>query len=235
MLIRLDTRSGNILGHKIYKNKFFHSTFLNPFLHTHLGGYMKNKKTLGIAMLLTGIAFSGASIASGASGQALSYTCAGCHGTNGASTGPATPSLAGMSSTYIEDSMKDFKEGERESTIMTRIAKGYSDDDFVKMGKFFADQKAHVAKQSASGMSKKGAKIHKKYCEKCHSENGSLADDDSGFLTGQWTPYIKYSLEDVMDGTRDTGKKMKKKLGKAHEKYGDDLLPALLDFYASQN
>ncbi|MCK4708849.1 MAG: cytochrome c [Gammaproteobacteria bacterium] len=196
---------------------------------------MKNKKTLGAALLVSGILFSGASIAGGASAEALSVTCAGCHGYNGASTGPATPSLAGMSAVYLEDSMKAYKAGEREATIMTRIAKGYDDDDFAKMGQFFASKKMHTAEQSSGNSAKKGKKIHKKYCSKCHEDAGTSADDDSGQLAGQWSTYLKYSLEDVMEGTRDTGKKMKKKVKKAHKKYGDEMVPALLDYYASQD
>lgn len=195
---------------------------------------MKNKTSIGAAILLGSLAFTGTSIAGGASGEALSYTCAGCHGTNGASTGPATPSLAGMSEIYISDTMAVYKAGERNSTIMTRIAKGYSEEDFAKMGKFFAAQKRVPAKQSGGSMAKKGAKIHDKYCEKCHSEIGTVADDDSGFLAGQWKPYLNYSFADIMDGSHDTGKKMIKKVKQAHKKYGDDMIPALLDYYASQ-
>ncbi|OOY43476.1 hypothetical protein BOV91_03960 [Solemya velum gill symbiont] len=39
----------------------------------------------------------------------LADTCAGCHGTDGVSTGPAAPHLAGMSSVYLVDSMNQFK------------------------------------------------------------------------------------------------------------------------------
>ena len=110
---------------------------------------MKNIKTISAALLIGSIAFSGSSMAGDASAEALAYTCAGCHGVNGASMGPAIPSIAGMSSAYIVESMKAYKEGEREASIMTRIAKGYDEDDFGKMGKFFAAQPRHVAKQSA--------------------------------------------------------------------------------------
>ncbi len=195
---------------------------------------MKNKKTLGAALLLSSVVFSGASMAGGASAEALSVTCAGCHGYNGASTGPATPSLAGMSETYISDSMKAYKSEERPSTIMSRIAKGYDDDDFAKMGTFFAAQKMHMADQSAGNKSKDGKKLHKKNCEKCHSEIGTEASDDSGQLAGQWVPYLKYSLEDALDGSRDMGKKMMKKLKKVHKKGGEESIQALLDYYASQ-
>lgn len=195
---------------------------------------MKKSKTLGAALLVSGLVFSSAGLAGGASGQALSYTCAGCHGTNGASIGPATPSLAGMSEVYIVDTMLSYKEGSRASTIMQRIAKGYDEEDFKKMGQFFAAQNRHVAAQSGGKMADEGAKIHDKYCEKCHSEGGTLADDDSGFLSGQWTPYLDHAMEDVMDGSRDVGKKMMKKVKEAHKKHGDKMVPALLDYYASQ-
>jgi sulfide dehydrogenase cytochrome subunit len=195
---------------------------------------MKNTQTLGVALLIGSIAFSGASIAGDASAEALAYTCAGCHGTNGASGGPATPSIAGMSSAYIVESMKDFKSGERIATIMTRIAKGYDDDDFEKMGKYFSAQKRHTADQPYGKMAKKGAKMADKYCEKCHTENGTVAEDDSGFLSGQWTPYLRYTLVDALDGSHDMGKKMMKKLNQAHKKEGDEGIEALLDFYASQ-
>lgn len=194
---------------------------------------MKHTKTLGTALLIGGLAFSGATLAGGASGQALAYTCAGCHGTNGASTGPATPSLAGMSETYITDSMIAYKAGEREATIMTRIAKGYDEDDFAKMGKFFAAQKMHMADQSAGSMASAGAKLTKQ-CDKCHADNGTDPSDDAGQLAGQWTPYLKYSLEDALDGTRDVGKKMLKALKGVHKKGGDESIQALLDHYASQ-
>jgi sulfide dehydrogenase cytochrome subunit len=193
---------------------------------------MKHTKTIGAAILVSGIAFSGASFAGGASAEALSYTCAGCHGVNGASNGPAIPSLAGMSQVYIADSMRAYKEGTREASIMTRIAKGYDDDDFEKMGKFFAAQKRHVANQKVGSKAAAGEKLASKSCEKCHSESGSVADDDAGFLAGQWSPYLKYSLEDAMDGTRDYGKKMAKAVKKVHKK--DPNFEAILDYYASQ-
>jgi sulfide dehydrogenase cytochrome subunit len=195
---------------------------------------MKHTKTLSAALLISGMAFAGSSMAGDASSEALSYTCAGCHGTNGASVGPASPSLAGMSKVYIEDSMKAFKSGDRESTIMGRIAKGYDDDDFAKMGDFFAAQKMHMAAQQAGGMAGKGKDIHDKYCDKCHEDYGTSPDDDSGQLSGQWATYLKYSLEDAMDGSRDVGKKMMKQLKKMHKKEGDAGVQALVDFYASQ-
>ncbi len=67
-----------------------------------------------------------AELMSGASARMLSDTCAGCHGTDGASVGPASPTIAGMNGEYFVELMQGFKNDEVYGTIMGRIAKGYT-------------------------------------------------------------------------------------------------------------
>ena len=161
----------------------------------------------------------------------LADTCAGCHGTDGVSTGPATPSLAGMSEIYMVDSMNAFKSGERSSTVMGRIAKGYTEEEFKSMATVFAKQPVAVTSQKTDPAKvAAGEKLYGKNCEKCHDEKGVLADDDAGILYSQWLPYLLYSMEDYKAGTREMPKKMKKKV----EKLSDAELDALLNFFASQ-
>jgi sulfide dehydrogenase cytochrome subunit len=71
----------------------------------------------------------------------LSITCAGCHGTDGRSTG-AIPGIADKSADYIEKAMLDFKAGKRPSTIMGRHAKGYSDAEIKLIAEYFASRKS---------------------------------------------------------------------------------------------
>ena len=190
-------------------------------------------KMMSAAVLTSGMLLSGAATASGASADALGYTCAGCHGFNGSSTGPATPNLAGASQEYVTEVMKGYKDGSITSTIMGRIAKGYSDEQFALMGEFFAKQKLTKPKQKFDAkLAKKGAKLHDKYCEKCHEDGGSSAEDDSGILAGQWVPYLKYTFVDYHGDGREMGKKMKKKMKKLNKKEGDAGIEALLNFYA---
>jgi sulfide dehydrogenase cytochrome subunit len=190
-------------------------------------------KMMSAAVLTSGMLLSGAATASGASADALGYTCAGCHGFNGSSTGPATPNLAGASQEYVTEMMKGYKDGSITSTIMGRIAKGYSDEQFALMGEFFAKQKLTKPKQEFDAkLAKKGAKLHDKYCEKCHAEGGTSAEDDSGILAGQWVPYLKYSFVDFNGDGRQMPKKMKKKMKKLNTKEGDAGIEALLNFYA---
>lgn len=164
----------------------------------------------------------------------LSYTCAGCHGTDGVSVGPASPSIAGMAEDTFTEAMLGFKAGERPSTIMQRIAEGYSEEDIKAMATFFAKQEFKPAKQEFDeAKAKEGAKIHKKNCEKCHEEGGALDVDGSGRLAGQWAPYLEYSLADYLDGSREAPKKMMKKLEKV-KKDGEEGFAALVHYYASQ-
>jgi sulfide dehydrogenase cytochrome subunit len=169
----------------------------------------------------------------GASAGMLANTCAGCHGTKGASAGPATPSIGGISEVYFEEIMQGFKSGDVPSTIMGRIAKGYTDDEIKAMGGYFSKQPFVKATQSSDDkLADKGAKLHDKYCEKCHADGGSSAEDDSGILLGQLTPYIHYSFVDFKSGDREMTKKMKKQVNKLLSKEGDAGMEALMNFYA---
>ena len=101
---------------------------------------MKQSRALQTALFACGLVFTAAASAGGgASGSMLGNTCAGCHGTDGASVGPA-PTIGGMSAEYLAETMKGFRSGDIRSTIMTRIAKGYSDDDIDAMAKYFASE-----------------------------------------------------------------------------------------------
>ncbi|MES9851454.1 MAG: cytochrome c4 [Candidatus Thiodiazotropha sp. L084R] len=199
--------------------------------------YNNLKRALIGALVLsaTSVAFAADKkpLMSGASATMLANTCAGCHGTYGASAGPATPSIGGMSAVYFEEVMQGFKDAEIKSTIMTRIAKGYSEDEIKAMGEYFSKQPFVVAKQSFDAdKAKKGAKLHDKYCEKCHADNGTSAEDDSGILMGQLTPYLHYTMTDYKSGDREMTKKMKKKVNQLLKKEGNDGIDALLNFYA---
>ena len=171
----------------------------------------------------------------GASAEMLAHTCAGCHGTNGASQGPAAPTISGLSTDYFVELMQGFANDEIPNTIMGRIAKGYTEEEIVAMADYYGKHPFVKAEQKYDKkLVKKGGKLHDKYCEKCHSDGGQSAEDDSGVLAGQWTPYVKWSLADYRSGDREMTKKMAKKLNKLVEKEGDKGIDALLAYYASQ-
>lgn len=199
---------------------------------------MKKVKALQAALVAGGLALTGVVSAAGPSAEALSYTCAGCHGTNGQSMGPASPTIAGMSEYVMVETMKGFKSGDVPSTIMGRIAKGYTDEQIELMAGFFAKQKFTPADQpSDAKLAAQGADLHEKYCEKCHSEGGSIelaVEDEVGVLKGQWKPYLHYSMQDFIAGDRPMPKKMAKKVEDLNANEGEAGLKALLEFYAGK-
>ena len=207
------------------------------------------KKMLPKALLLTSLVLSMSTSAfaadekkkapevmSGASATMLANTCTGCHGFDGVSKGPATPSIAGFSAEYMTELMKAYKSGDAASTIMGRIVKGYSDEELAQIAEVYSKKKAGLAKGQKfdETLVEKGKKLHDKYCEKCHADGGTAADDDSGLLAGQWTPYLIGTMADFHAGTREMPKKMKKKVKKLTQKEGEDGMKALFSYYASQ-
>lgn len=187
----------------------------------------------------------------------LSDTCLGCHGPSGISEGPATPTISGMSEIYIigamlaykyendEDKVEaiiesdpDFEDVEyfaRTSTVMNRIAKGYTEAEIKAIAEYFAALPFEARKQDVdSELAKAGADIHEHHCEKCHEDGGRSADDDAGVLAGQWIPYLEYTMADFISGDREMPKKMKKQMKEAHEVHGEKSIAKLIQFYASQ-
>ncbi len=197
---------------------------------------MKYKTIMQGAIVLGGLALGGAALAAGPSASMLANTCAGCHGTDGSSNGPATPSIAGIKGEYFIETMQEYKSGKRPSTIMDRIAKGYSDDEIKLMAGFFAEQKFVRIEQNADKkLASAGKRLHDRYCEKCHEEGGRMADD-GGILAGQMMPYLRYSFDDFTNGSRSMPKKMKSKVDEMlkKEKKGSDSIEQLVHYYGSQ-
>jgi len=168
-------------------------------------------------------------------GVMLANTCVGCHGQGGSSMGPATPTIAGMAVDTFTDSMKAYREDKRPSTVMGRLAKGYTDEDIAEMANVFVAQKFVRQTQTVDAAKvKAGKKLHKDNCEKCHEENGFKDEDGSSILAGQWLPYLQFQLADFQAKKREMPKKMAKKLESMVKDNGDKSLDEIAHFYASQ-
>lgn len=184
-------------------------------------------------LLLAALAALPAAVPAGPSGQALAFTCAGCHGTDGSSVGPSMPAIAGMDPEVFVDAMKAYRRDERNPTIMNRLAKAYTDEELEAMGWFFASQRLQVFPQPYdAALAARGAELHDAHCEKCH-ENGGRPGD-AGTLAGQWMPYLEYTMADFLNGERAWPRKMQRKVDAAIDEAGDEAIPALINYYGSQ-
>jgi len=184
--------------------------------------------------------------ASEADASMLANTCNGCHGPDGVSQGPASPSIAGMNKTYLVESMKAYRDGtNRPSTVMSRIAKGYTDTEIEKIaGHFAAVPFGRVVMQEADEATvAKGKALIKDLCESCHEKDGYSAEDYP-VLAGQMLPYLRNNLMDFESGLRsidanpnmsDKEKRKKQRtLAELKEKHGVAGVEAVLQFYASR-
>ena len=192
------------------------------------------KTTLSALALAVSLASFGPVSAGELSPDMLANTCAGCHGTEGASMGEA-PSIDGFSHGYLVQTMKNYKNGTRAATIMDRIAKGYSDAQFEAMATYFssrpwADDQADID----PAMAKQGQKLHmSKGCVGCHGANGISQIPNTPRLAGQYPMYLAYTMHDYADPNKPippTAMAMRSMLkGMSAEE-----IRALAEFYASQ-
>ncbi len=182
-----------------------------------------------------------AATAVAASPEEIARQCNECHGEQGNSSDEKVPSIAGFSAIVLEDALTAFKEQERpadsyktrsgEKKNMQQIAGKLDETTIQAIAAYYAKQsfKPHTQPADAA-LARKGARIHRKNCEKCHSEGGANADDDAAILAGQWRGYLERQIELIRSGERSAPRKMRKRF----EKLGDSDFKALIEYYASQ-
>ena len=205
-----------------------------------------NKKHTGYTLLACSALFSLA-LATGAwaaDANKLVENCTSCHGKGGASTESDVPIIGGYSAVYLTGSLTAYKKQERAcpetkyrtgdkkgtKTNMCQITKDMSTSDIKQVAEYFAGQKfVRTPQKFDPELAKKGKSIHEMSCEKCHSENGTVASDDAGILAGQKMAYLEEQFKLFSEGKRPISKKMKPKLDQL-DKAGID---ALINYYGS--
>ncbi len=195
---------------------------------------MKNYHTKYALLLISGLILNATTWANEDRLFMLVSHCTVCHGPNGSSLGPATPTIAGMTPLTFVKAMEEYRDEERPSTIMKHLAKGYNDEDYKIMADYFAKQKSVPPRQSVdSDKVKRGAKWHKKYCEECHTDE-SVYTAKSTIIVGQWKPYLRFTFEDFMTGHRDMPLSALKMIRAMLKAEGKESIDDLIHFYASQ-
>lgn len=79
--------------------------------------------------------------ADAAQGKIKAQPCATCHGTNGISTSPEIPNLAGQKQVYLQNAIKQYRDGVRKNAMMNTFAKPLSDTDIANIAAFFSEMK----------------------------------------------------------------------------------------------
>lgn len=163
----------------------------------------------------------------------LGNTCAGCHGTYGASNGDTMPSIGGLNKAYLHRVMTEFANDSRPSTIMGRIARGYSDLELQAVAAYLAGQPwVNSRARTQPSLVAKGRSIAQSGCDSCHGGGGTANRGDLPRLAGQWPEYLLNQLREYHrpDGATPQPMAMREMV----QALGDDNLQALAHYYASQ-
>ena len=151
-------------------------------------------------------------------GKAKSATCVACHGVDGNSTIPANPKIAGQHEEYIFQQLKAFKLGMtsggkegRNNPIMGGMVAALSEQDMKDLSAYYAGQKMSQGMTPESVVAE-GKKLYNQgdaergipSCSACHGPRGT-GMKLAGFprISYQHAEYIKVSLEQFRDGTRN--------------------------------
>ena len=131
-------------------------------------------------------------------GQALTASCAGCHGVDGNSTDPKTPSLAGKDAQYLAIAAASYSKGKRDNATMKSIVDPLSKAEIDNVSAFYATQKP---KAPAVRKPLKTAEWAQR-CDRCHGINGNSTDPSIPVLAGQRQPYLAKALNEYRTGAR---------------------------------
>jgi cytochrome c553 len=93
-----------------------------------------------LAAVAVALAWPGAAVSAASEPPPGASSCSGCHAAN-AKADTAVPRLAGRKAADIVAQMRAFKTGEKAATVMSRIAKGFSDAEIEAIAAWYAQQK----------------------------------------------------------------------------------------------
>jgi sulfide dehydrogenase cytochrome subunit len=97
-------------------------------------------KVLSMVLTLAAVGACGAPARAASEPPPGASSCSGCHAVNAAASS-AVPKITGRDAAEILALMAAFRDGSRPSTVMGRLAKGFSDDELRPIAAWLADQK----------------------------------------------------------------------------------------------
>lgn len=133
--------------------------------------------------------------------------CAACHGAQGVSTRPDTPSLAGLGGFYAATQLFLFRAGRRTNAEMTAVGKTLTDDDLRGFSDWIGKlppqtlQSPSSSAPDASLMAKGAQLAAQHHCLACHGAHLE-GDDKVPRLAGQREDYLRRALHEFKSGRR---------------------------------
>jgi cytochrome c553 len=130
--------------------------------------------------------------------------CAGCHGKEGISEMPNTPSLAGQPDQFLQWQLIFFRSGARKNDLMAPISADLSNEDVRNLAGYFAalPPPPPATSDDDPALTEAGAKIAaQNHCTSCHT--GNFAGTKAvARVAHQREDYLLKALMDYKAGTR---------------------------------
>ncbi|MDJ0712319.1 MAG: c-type cytochrome [Woeseiaceae bacterium] len=135
-------------------------------------------------------------------GEAIAYTCLGCHGIEGyrnAYPSFRVPKLGGQKAGYLEIALKGYRDGTRKHPTMVGQATSLTDQEIADVAAYLATLGAETV---AAGGSDPVPFDKAAACAACHGSNGISINAAWPTLAGQHEDYLLNALEQYRDGSR---------------------------------
>ena len=139
---------------------------------------------------------------SAASIETKAQLCASCHGEHGVPSDPTVPIIWGQQAAYIQNELNAYRNGDRESQIMSSIVESLSDAEISQIAAYFGDAEWPVRSESPPSAPAPGAIAT---CQACHNANLAGGKGPAGIaprLAGQFSPYLRDTMNAYANGER---------------------------------
>ena len=144
-------------------------------------------------------------------GKTRALTCAACHGTEGNSSNPMWPNIAGQNAPYILAQLQAFKNGSRNDPLMSSQAMMLSDEDMANLAVYFESLPAAAQAIADADLLSRGEALYRggnkaneaSACLACHGPTGR-GNPAAKYpaLQGQHATYTAKQLNDYASGAR---------------------------------
>jgi cytochrome c553 len=147
------------------------------------------------------VLLSGAGAAPGNSAEPKVQLCTSCHGANRLPPDASVPIISGQQAAYLGKQLSDYKNGNRDSQIMSSIAESLSDASVSAIAGYFGG--ATWPTEPKASLPAAPAVINT--CKVCHGLNLTGAVGPAGpapRLAGQGAPYLIDTMTAYANGER---------------------------------
>jgi len=137
-------------------------------------------------------------------GKALAEPCSKCHGEDGNSKTPGTPSLAGQQPHYLVTAIEEYHQGDRKATSMNPMARSSNKMELEKLAWYYASQ-TPVQRPAAPFGDPVAGEPATAMCGGCHGAHGVSTDGATPSLAGQDPTYLVSSMKGYKKSRQNWG------------------------------